>query len=233
MINLISKIFNEAGLEEKAHEDFKIYALKKQKNYWLIIQSDADVDKVIDQQIDFFVKAKQIIQDPAFDKNANLLVLNKVKTISSIKSESLLQAEENPYHFKKSILYYTEEELNNLNEAIGDSSALSIIESMIVAEKIFEQHKMHFDANNLESLVYRMAIKIPFIKINIAQTNNLKSLEEINKKSLENNKFNDLLEHSFFTLSDEDFSTITEEDILKKFKTVLPDENQQNQNPEL
>lgn len=226
MINLISKVFEEAGFEEKGNTELKIYALKERQNYWVIVQYEDGVDKVIDQQIDFFVKAKEILHNSAFDKNANLLILNKVKTISTIKSESLLQTEENPYHFKKSILYYTEDELKNLIDAIGDSPALSSIESMILTENIFEQHKSHFDANNLESLIYRMAIKIPFIKINITQTNNLKSLEEINNKSVENNQFNDLLEEYFFTLSDENFSTITNEDILKKLKTVLPDENQ-------
>ena len=95
MINLISRIFEEAGLEEKANADFKIFALKEQQNYWLIVQYD-DIDKVISEQIELFVKAKEIIQDPTFDKNANLLVLNRVEAISDIKSESLLQIEENP-----------------------------------------------------------------------------------------------------------------------------------------
>lgn len=232
MINLISRIFEEAGLEEKANTDFKIYALKEQQNYWVIVQYD-DLDKIISEQIELFVKAKEIIQEPTFDKNANLLVLNRVEAISNIKSENLLQIEENPYHFKKSILYYTEEELKNLSDTIGDSIALPTIESLILTDTIFEKHKMHFDANDFESLVYRMAIKIPFIKINITQTNNLKSLEEINKKSVENNQLNDLLEQNFFSLSDEDFSAMTDEAILEKLKSVLPDENQQNQNPEL
>ncbi|MBR9774378.1 MAG: hypothetical protein GYB55_04965 [Cytophagales bacterium] len=232
MINLISRIFEEAGLEEKANADFKIFALKEQQNYWLIVHYD-DIDKVISEQIELFVKAKEIIQDPAFDKNANLLVLNRVEAISDIKSESLLQIEENPYHFKKSVLYYTEEELKNLGDAIGDSPEHNTIESLLLTEKIFEQHKLHFDANAFESLLYRMAIKIPFIKIKITQTNNLKSLEEINKKSVKNNEFNDLLEQKFFSLSDENFSDMAEDAIFKIFKTVLPDENQQNQNPEL
>ncbi|PVD50143.1 hypothetical protein DC498_21245 [Terrimonas sp.] len=232
MINLISRIFEEAGLEEKANTDFKIYALKEQQNYWVIVQYD-DLDKIISEQIELFVKAKEIIQEPTFDKNANLLVLNKVDAISNIKPESLLQIEENPYHFKKSILYYTEVELKNLSDTIGDSIALPTIESLILTDTIFEKHKMYFDANDFESLVYRMAIKIPFIKIKITQTNNLKSLEEINKKSVENNQLNDLLEQNFFSLSDEDFSAMTDEAILEKLKSVLPDENQQNQNPEL
>jgi len=232
MINLISRIFEEAGLEEKANADFKIYALKEQQNYWVIVQYD-DLDKIISEQIELFVKAKEIIQEPTFDKNVNLLVLNKVEAISDIKSESLLQIEENPYHFKKSVLYYTEEELKNLSDVIGDSPELPTIESLILTDKIFEQHKMHFDANAFESLVYRMAIKIPFIKIKITQTNNLKSLEEINKKSVDNNQLNDLLAQDFFPLSDEDFSAMTEEAILKNLRSVLPNENQQNQNPEL
>src|SRR5690606_8035893 len=140
--------------------------------------------------------------------------------------------EEDPYHFKKSVIYYTEEELDNLVEAIGDSTVLSTIESMILADETFEQHKMYFNANPFESLVYRIAVKIPFVKINITQTNNLKSLEEINKKSVKNDQLNDLLEKHFFTLSDEDFNVMTDEAILEKLKTILPDENQQNQNPE-
>lgn len=232
MINLISKIFEEAGLEEKGNADFKIYGLREQQNYWVIVQYEDDVANVVDQQIELFVKAKEIVQHSAFDKNANLLVLNKIKTISNIKTDILLQIEENPYHFKKSILYYTEEEFKNLSDAIGNLPTLSTIESMILTEKIFEQHKLYFDANNVESLVYRMAIKIPFIKMNITQTNNLKSLEEINTNSLENNQFNDLLVQSFLTLSDEDFSTVTTEAIINKLKTVLRDENKQNQDPE-
>lgn len=232
MINLISRIFEEAGLEEKANTDFKIYALKEQQNYWVIVQYD-DLDKIIGEQIELFVKAKEVIQEPTFDKNANLLVINKVDSIPNINPESLLRIEENPYHFKKNILYYTEEELKNLSDAIGDSMVLSSIESLILTDKIFEQHKMNFDANSFESLVYRIAIKIPFIKIKITQTNNLKSLEDINKKSVDNNQLNDLLEQFFFSLSDEDFSAMTEEVILEKLKSILPDENQQNQNPEL
>lgn len=228
MINLISKIFEEAGLEEKKNEDFKVYALKGQKNFWVIIHYDNDdIDKVIDQQIDLFVKVREMLQEPTFDKNANLIVLNRVQKISDIKLDNVLQIEENPYHFKKCVLYYTKEELDNLIDSI-EEPVLSSIESMILVDEIFEQHKMHFNDNSFESLIYRIAIKIPFVKINIAQTNNLKSLEEINKKTVQNDQFNDLLENDYFMLDDEDFNAMTDEAILEKFKTILPDENQQN-----
>jgi len=225
MINLISRIFDEAGLEEKACAEFKIYALKEQQNYWIILERDDVVESIIDEQVELFVKAKEIIQKPTFDKNANLLILNKVAAISDIKTDSFLQIEENPYHFKKSILYYTEDELNNLTKKIGDSPTLSSIQSLILEDKVFSRHKISFDANDFESLVYRIAIKIPFIKIRITQTNNLKSLEEINQKSVGSNSLNDLLEQNFLALDDEEFNAMTEEVILEKLKTKLPDEN--------
>lgn len=225
MINLISKIFEEAGLEENAGAEFKIYGLKEQQNYWVIVERNDVVENIIDEQVELFVKAKEIIQKPTFDKNANLLILNKVAAISDIKTNSFLQVEENPYHFKKSILYYTEDELNNLTKKIGDSPALSSIESLILADQVFLRHKISFDANDFESLVYRIAIKIPFIKIRIMQTNNLKSLEEINQKSVGRNPLNDLLEQNFLSLGDEDFNAMTEDVILEKLKTILPDEN--------
>lgn len=229
MIDIINKIFVEAGLEEKPYADFKIYILKEQKNFWVIAHYAGDeIKNVLNEQIELFVKTKEIVQDPTFDKNVNLLVLNKVSKLDDVKLDDLLQIEENPYHFKKSVMYYTEVELKNLTSAIDESNVLTSIESLILKEEIFEQHKTSFDANSFESLVYRMAIKIPFLKIRINQTNNLKSLEEINKKSVGNNPLDEILEQVFFTLSDEDFSKMTNETILEKLKAIIPNEDQQN-----
>jgi len=229
MIDLINRIFQAAELEEKTNPDFKIYVLKEQKNYWVIVQYDGDnINNVLNDQIELFVKTKELVQESTFDKNVNLLVLNKVPKLEDVKFDSLLDIEENPYHFKKSILYYTDEELKNLNVAIGQSNVLTAIETLILKDEIFEQHKTNFDANSFESLIYRIAIKIPFIKIGISQTNNLKSLEEINKRSVENNPLDEILEQDFFMLDEEDFSAMTNETILEKLKTILANEDQQN-----
>ena len=229
MIDLINRIFQAAELEEKTNPDFKIYVLKVQKNYWVIAQYDGDnINNVLNDQIELFVKTKDIVKESTFDKNVNLLILNKVSKLEDVKFDNLLHIEENPYHFKKSILYYTDEELKNLNAAIGKSNALTAIETLILKDEIFEQHKKNFDANSFESLIYRITIKIPFIKIRITQTNNLKSLEEINKKTVGNNPLNEILEQDFFMIDEEDFNAMTNETILEKLKTILPNENQQN-----
>lgn len=229
MIDLINSIFQAAELEEKPNTNFKTYILKEQKNYWVIVQYDGDsINKVLNDQIEIFVKTKELVQESTFDKNANLLILNRVPKLEDVKFDNLLQIEENPYHFKKSILYYTDEELKNLNIAIGESNALTTIETLILKDEIFEHHKTNFDTNSFESLIYRIAIKIPFIKIGITQTNNLKSLEEINKRSIGNNQLNEILEQDFFMLNDEDFSAMTNEFIFEKLKAILPNEDQQN-----
>lgn len=229
MIDLITKIFLEAGLKEIENSDFKIFGYKDHKNYWTIIESDGgEIAKIPDQQAEIFIDSKKIIQDPFFDKNANLLILIEVDSLENVNADLMLKIEENPYHFKKNILYYTNDEKTNLIQAIGDSEALTKIESMILDEKIFEVHKQQFDQNNFESLIYRLSIKIPFIKINAKQTNNLKSLEEINNRLLQNNQLNELLIRDFFMLSDENFNSITEEEIFEKLKSILPDENPEN-----
>lgn len=229
MIDLINRIFLAAELEEKPNTDFQIYILKEKKNYWLIAQYDGDdINNVLDDQIELFVKTKEFVKQPTFDKNVNLLILNKVLKLEDVKFDNLLHIEEDPYHFKKSILYYTDEEQKNLNSAIGESNVLTAIEALILKDEIFEQHKTNFDANLFESLVYRIAIKIPFVKIRITQTNNLKSLEEINKKSVGNSRLDEILEQDFFILNDDDFSLITNETILEKLKAILPNEDQQN-----
>lgn len=229
MIDLIKKIFIAAELEEKPNTDFKIYILKDQKNYWVIAQYEGDdINNVLNDQIELFVKTKELVQEPTFDKNVNLLILNKVSKLENVKFDNLLNIEENPYHFKKTILYYTDEELKNLNAVIGESNALTSIESLILKDEIFEQHKISFDTNSFESLIYRIAIKIPFIKMRISQTNNLKSLEEINRKSVGHNPLNEILEQDFFMLNDEDFIAMTNETIFEKLKAILPNEDKQN-----
>lgn len=227
MIDLINKVFLEAGLKEIENPELKIFGYQKRKNYWLIVQYDGnDIEKIIENQVDIFIKAKAYVKDPTFDKNVNLLILNKVESLQNLNTDILLRIEENPYHLKKNILYYTDKEETNLIDVIGDSQVLAEIETMILDEKMFEAHKQNFDENNFESLVYRMAIKIPFIKINAKQANNLKSLEEINNKSLVQNQLNDLLLKDFFSLTEEDFNGATEEDVFEKLKEILPNENQ-------
>jgi hypothetical protein len=227
MDNIINKIFEEKDHKEQEVSDFKIFSLRGHYNYWIIINRD-DLSSILEEQIDLFLKAKEIVGQAQFDKNANLLILNKVTSIDAINKDHLLQIEEDLFHFKKSIIYYTEEELVKLKEVIDLSNVTRSIESMLLDENVFEQHKTRFDANEYQSLLYRIAHKIPFLRINIKQSNNLDSLEEINKKAIRENALNDLLERDFFTITDDDLTALTDEAILEKLKAILPNEDKQD-----
>lgn len=225
MIKLISKIFEEKGYERKESPDLELFVVRAQKNYWLIISRDIDLDKILQSQVDLFVEAKKIIGEPGFDKNANLLILYKVEKEEKIKLELLLQIEEDAYHFKKSVIYYTEEEVAKLEEAIGASRVIDFVEYGILTDDTFELHKSSFNSNNYQSLLYRIAHKLPFVSINISQANNLESLEEINRNAIQHNDLNNLLEEEFFNLTDQDFATLSDSTILESLKRILPNEN--------
>jgi len=90
MIDLINRIFQAAELEEKPNSDFKIYVLKEQKNYWVIAQYDGDnINNVLNDQIELFVKTKELVKESTFDKNVNLLILNKVPELGDVKFDNV------------------------------------------------------------------------------------------------------------------------------------------------
>lgn len=224
MIEIVSRLFEERSYEEKYSSDIKIFSLKEKYNYWVVVSLDI-LNQIRDEQIGLFLRVKEIINQPQFDKNANLLILNKVENLKEVNKDYILQVEEDPFHFKKCIIYYTNEELAKLKEAIGNSAITEFIESMILRDDVFTAHKQFFDANEFQSLLYRIAHKMPFIKINITQVDNLSTLEEINKNAVGENTLHNLLESDFYTLSNDDFLKLGSEDILEKLKNILPNEN--------
>jgi len=224
MINIISKIFKERNHEEIESSDFKIFSLKEKYNYWVVICRN-NLAEIKEEQTSLFIKAKEVINKPHFDKNANLLVLYNISNIEDANKDAILQTEEDPFHFKKSVIYYTEEELNKLSEVIGSSNISLAIETLILKEDVFTKHKSAFDANEYQSLLYRIAHKIPFTEINIPQANNLESLEEINKNAIGQNPLNDILEKELFVLTSDELAALTNENLLEKLKPILSDEN--------
>ena len=225
MIEIISKLFEERSYEEKYSSDIKIFSLREKYNYWVVVSLDI-LNQIRDEQIGLFIRAKEIINQPQFDKNANLLILNKVENLKEVNKDYILQVEEDPFHFKKCIIYYTNEEQVKLKEAIGNSPITEFIESMILRDDVFTAHKHFFDTNEFQSLLYRIAHKMPFIKINITQVDNLSTLEETNKNAVGENTLHNLLESDFYNLSNDDFLKLSSEDIFEKLKNILPNENQ-------
>jgi hypothetical protein len=169
--------------------DFGIlYSKKKEtniKSYWLIVEVD-ELNKVLSSQDEWFDKCKEKVNDLDFDKNTYLLVLSKRKDFDQQKNE-ILHLEEDPFQFKKQVLLYTEETVQNLKDKCDLTNPKTILE-LIINEDVFKSYKENFLTYNWENLLYHIAHKIPFLNINVDTNQNLENLflkneDELTKKN--------------------------------------------------
>lgn len=130
MDNIITELFTSSNHELIVSEKFRFFKLIDKYNYWLVIERD-NLSEVINEQIDFFLEAKELIGERQFDKNANLLILHKVENLEQANKDTILEIEEDLYHFKKSIIYYTQDELEGLESRVSQFDLRINIESLI------------------------------------------------------------------------------------------------------
>ncbi|WP_339461279.1 ABC-three component system middle component 1 [Pseudomonas sp. EA_105y_Pfl2_R69] len=105
---------------------------------------------------------KDFIENPAFKKNCDLICLLKLDKLAEFKEleDEIFSIEENAYHYKKYILYYSEAEEQALNgfdyaklaETISDKSQ-------------FDDYKGRPLAATAYSLATKIFIKLPFLEL--------------------------------------------------------------------
>ena len=231
MITIINNLFSQLGLVNSELEIGSLYTFEdiNKKTYWLIIETD-NLNNVIENQSNYFEQAKNRINNEWFDKNVNLLVLHKVENFDNIQS-SVLNIEEDPYLFKKQIILYKDTERENLNRAIEaeENTIKDFIENKILNEAIFKIHKENINNNDYESLLYRLAHKIPFIKLNIIQENGVEALTDNNTQKIESGSYGQLnrfIEQNFFHRNMESIDEMESDTIYDLLlNTLSPDEN--------
>ena len=231
MITIINDLFSQLGLVNIELEIGSLYTFEdiNKKTYWLIIETD-NLNNVIENQSNYFEQAKNRINNEWFDKNVNLLVLHKVENFDNIQS-SVLNIEEDPYLFKKQIILYKDTERENLNRAIEaeENTIKDFIENKILDEAIFKIHKENINNNDYESLLYRLAHKIPFIKLNIIQENGVEALTDNNTQKIESGSYGQLnrfIEQNLFHRNMESIDEMESDTIYDLLlNTLSPDEN--------
>lgn len=157
------------------------------------------------------------------------MILHRVESFDNIQS-LVLEIEENPYLFKKQVILYTETERENLNRAIEseETTIKDFIENKILDETIFKIHKENINNNDYESLLYRLAHKIPFIKLNITQEDNLEALTDNNTQKIESGSYGELnrfIEQHFFNRNMESIDEMETDTIYDLLNTLNSDEN--------
>lgn len=234
MKTIVNDIFQKHGfiVQQLAEGNLYSFPLEREKtSFWLVIEND-DLE-ILDRQNEYFRACKEAIDSNDIDKNTSLLILVKVAETIKFKElkEKILSIEEDPYQFKKLVLFYSENELEALKYEIDDAleEPLSFIEQNIIASENFSTYKTNPTQFSWQSLIYRITHKIPFIKINVEQDNNLQSLFDTNYKILTQKgfaEFDDIMNSSLLSLTPEDFQNISSEEILERLTPETPiDEN--------
>ncbi|WP_348800407.1 ABC-three component system middle component 1 [Flavobacterium adhaerens] len=199
-------------------------------SYWLVVENN-DFN-ILNNQNDFFDECKKSLNTGELDKNSSLIILSKVEEDVDLKNlkDKILQIEEDPFQFKKFVLYYSENELSAIQEEIRSNglSPLKFIEGQIVNSECFSKYKEDPKLFIWQSLVYRISHKLPFVDIKVQQDNGLQSLFDTNKAKIVSKGFSELdtlIEEAFLDLSDEDFTDLSSEDMLQKLTKSQENEN--------
>ena len=109
-----------------------------------------------------------------------------------------------------------------------DSDDLEVLENQ---NNYFQACKNALESNDIDKNTSLLIIahKIPFVRINVEQNDNLQSLFDTNYSILTYkgiNEFDDLMETSLFSLSTENFEKLSPEEILQRLTIDTPaDEN--------
>lgn len=174
MINIINSIFISSNFRSTECRNGTIYTLSEdeKKSFWLVVTAK-NIDAILEHQAKYFEDCKEVVSDSALEKNLSLLILHETKNLlnSSLKQKTL-EIEENPYFFKKYVLYFTPTELSSLLST-STSIDMNFLGIQISSKKTFAAYKENLNNETWQSLLYRLAIKVPFVKLNLGFADSL------------------------------------------------------------
>lgn len=182
--------------------------------YWLIVEvENLDGNKILIDQDVWFEECKDLIKDKDFDKNTSLLIISKREN-SEIERQNIFKIEEDPFQFKKYVLTYTDDSLVNLKSKIEEDNSVRLL-NLLVDESIFNEYKESHQHYSWHNLLYNIAHKLPFLKINVAINQNLENLFAKSKDELVKRNLTD-----FF----DSFNEVFSEEILENVDNMNEDE---------
>lgn len=168
IIELLKSIFEENGYSEYP-VDFGEYTcclfshLAKEE-YFIILDKDTIIDNDLIQfgsdgtQRLYEVCRNLDVASETFEKNTTVLIcINNPDIDNKICNE----LEEDTYLFKKNILIYQEEHVNELNELSDDDFSLAKLNELLNGVDQFEGNK--HNNNSTYRLLTKLFIKLPFL----------------------------------------------------------------------
>jgi len=228
MLSLINELFRSYGFVSKDIDKGSLFFLNnsnKKVAFWLIIQ-ETNIDSLVQNQAELFNACKKVCHDDDFDKNVSMLILWDTggKLNLDEMKQKIIKIEEDPYFFKKYVLYYSQIEHENLENQVKTGAFVDFLSTQIILSETFSYYKENSEKQNWQSLLYRIAIKVPFVNISVKPSIGIASLSDHNKRKLVaanlyelNNKLINILKNIPIN------SDIEPIDLLNKCKSALGD----------
>lgn len=167
MRDILEKIFLQNNFIKDPHEISDYYINKgKSENYlvyYLNSFTKEDIDKILGEN---FIELQKY--DKEKKSNTSIIFVTKIedKYLNEEEKKLVFEIEEDPFYYKKYLLWYTEEELVNISNYSED------ITNKIVNKDIFKDMKNAMEGNinytneiHSYELLCRIFIKLPFLSL--------------------------------------------------------------------
>lgn len=208
MINFLSSLFEEFQYSIVENSDnildlsYSGIFVKNPKEpvteFYLVIKID-DLSGITSSESEIIDEIYQRIRNIernksgylGLSKNTSLIILWEIDSHDDLdkKRKVIHEIEEDPYQLKKYVLWYTAEELEELNDVLDDNS-YSSIQDVILDTEEFSNFKTIQNASSYYSLLSRIFIKIPAlnVEVNVEKLYDLqeKINESLSRESLKN-----------------------------------------------
>ena len=163
-------------------EGFSFYKKIKENNKRFLIVYETDSLREVDYYNNTIkdITPIEIKSEPAFERNSDLIILLNLKNLGDFNTheQKIFSIEEDPYYFKKYVLYYSDEEVNLLaNKSIND------LKEVILNRDLFNAYKKNPNYPSLYSFAARFFIKIPFLHVPVNEMK-MPSIDVMLKESL-------------------------------------------------
>lgn len=152
---------------------FRYFVSEKSEKKYLFYWDDTNPAEQLNKVDILIERAKAFNFIP---QNTYLILFSNFETTEEIQYKEIIMVEENEFRFKKYVCYYTQKELADLRENSSE----------IITDKIWMDSSL-LNKSDAYNLLYRIIIKIPFIKMNF-QREELEGFDSIYKNIRESGK---------------------------------------------
>ena len=187
LINILEHIFEEFGFlsKELNRDDYRVSLFYKETSadYFIVL----DNENITNLEIESFLEVIQEIYaefkdddstNETFDKNTTFIMCANGENNESVLS----YLEEDPYIFKKNIIAYSNEELQNIIELLNSEYSYENLLLNLNNEENFNQFKNNTNLGGYR-LLSKLFIKLPFLNFK-RQMLELENLSDIIKSNV-------------------------------------------------